>query len=144
LIVRLKSHTDDALPSGNGVSALNLLKLHSLLGDEGYFDKAKSTIGLIENDPSLHPNAAGMMLEAIDSFTRGLKTVVVVDDVDAYFTLSSSYSPNALVLNRSSLKQDSIGIGVSKNQRGFYLCEGQVCKAPTEDIKSAQRFVAKT
>jgi len=66
VILRKKDYTDGAIPSANGVTALNLLRLHSQTSEQKYLDRAKELLvalsGLIEQFPA----AAVSTLLAVD------------------------------------------------------------------------------
>ena len=64
LIARMKGQYDGAEPSGNSVSALNLLRLSSLTGDEAWRDLAEQTMRAAAGTLVHQPSAMPLMLAA--------------------------------------------------------------------------------
>ncbi|KAF2085745.1 hypothetical protein K490DRAFT_45722 [Saccharata proteae CBS 121410] len=77
LILRLKDGMDNAEPSTNGVSAGNLLRLGSLLGDEGYVAMARATAEAFEAEVMQHPFLFSSLLDAVVGLREGVRGVVV-------------------------------------------------------------------
>ncbi len=66
LLVRQKEHLDNATPSGNSVTCLNLLRLAVLLGKTEYGERAQRMLGQISGGLSQAPSAFGYWLQALD------------------------------------------------------------------------------
>ena len=77
LLARLKNPHDGALPSGNGLQALNLLRLAELTGDRELAARAERTItsqGLIVNQ---YPQAFSQLLQAVDFLAAAPREIVI-------------------------------------------------------------------
>jgi uncharacterized protein YyaL (SSP411 family) len=66
LLVRAKPAQDGALPSGNSIAALNLLRLYSLTTQEAYRERAEMTVRAFSDSLTETPTALGRMLDALD------------------------------------------------------------------------------
>ena len=77
LIARLKSPQDGALPSGNAVQALNLLRLSELTGEAELAREAQRTVLAQAELLQRHPAAFSQMLIAVDFLQRGPVEIVV-------------------------------------------------------------------
>ena len=69
---------DNAEPSTNGVSACNLFRLSSLLGDEGYEKEARRTMGAFEAEIMQYPWLFSSFMPAVVAGELGVKSVVRV------------------------------------------------------------------
>jgi len=77
LILRLKDGMDNAEPSTNGVSARNLFRLSSILGDLTYSDRAKRTLHAFEAEIMEYPYLFVGMLDSVVAERLGVKGIVV-------------------------------------------------------------------
>lgn len=77
-LFRLKTGTDSATPSTNGVIAQNLLRLSSLLEDESYKTLAKETCNAFSVEVLQHPFLFVGLLDAIVGLELGVKNVIGV------------------------------------------------------------------
>jgi hypothetical protein len=68
LIVRAKSPSDGALPSGNSVMASSLLALHRLTGDSAYRLSAEKILSTYSGAMSSMPGGFHNMLSAVDEY----------------------------------------------------------------------------
>ncbi|KZF20633.1 hypothetical protein L228DRAFT_222736 [Xylona heveae TC161] len=82
LILRLKDGMDSAEPSTNGISALNLHRLGSLLNDERYATFAQQTTQAFEPEIMQHPFLFSSMLSAVVASNLGMRSIVLTGGVD--------------------------------------------------------------
>jgi uncharacterized protein YyaL (SSP411 family) len=80
LIARLKAPEDGALPSGNGVQALNLLRLAELTGSGALARQAERTIRSIGNVVNQYPPQFSAMLMAVDFLAAGPREIVIAGE----------------------------------------------------------------
>ena len=145
LIIRQKEVYDGAIPSGNSICLLVLLKLAKITGDtkcQDYADKLMKTFA----ESIIHaPIAYSQFLVALD-FYFSSSEIVIAGDLSAHDTkemisaLRNEYFPNKVVLlnsGDSSLKKISSLVD-GKNSIGgkstAYVCKNYSCKKPTTDI----------
>ncbi|OAF58610.1 hypothetical protein VC83_04954 [Pseudogymnoascus destructans] len=77
-ILRLKDGMDASEPSTNGVSASNLFRLASLLGDDKYEALAKETVGAFEAEIMQYPWLFGSFMPSVVAGLTGVRGVVRV------------------------------------------------------------------
>src|SRR5437870_5641194 len=92
-----------ALPAGNSVAALNLLRLAEPTGDEPYRGRAAGTLRRFRGVRGRAPSALPAMLCALDFFLDRAKEIVVVsprarDDRLLFDTLGRTFVPNRIIV----------------------------------------------
>src|SRR5262249_42713549 len=78
LIVRSKSGADGAIPSGNAVAALVLLRLHALDNDDRWRARAEEILRLYHGAAIENPFGYTTWLEALERWSEGATEVVIV------------------------------------------------------------------
>ncbi len=148
---RNKNFEDNARPNSNAVSALNLLKLYNFTLHKPYRDKAKTIFTLAGEMMSRSHNAFAQMFIALDFYLDKSKEVVVVGpeqskEKDAVIKmLRTEFLPNKTVGYISPGSKSSFPVFENKTTAEgrtiVYVCEKNVCKFPTEDLKKARQLV---
>jgi uncharacterized protein YyaL (SSP411 family) len=147
LIAREKPGADDAMPSGNAVAALNLLRLSALTGDDTHRERALRIFAAFHDDLVERPTEYAEMLLALDFELDTSREVIVVRppgaDAEAFLdVLRRSYLPNqvAVVVTQKEQGGDAaelVPLIRNKVARGgrvtAYVCENRVCQLPTND-----------
>ncbi len=77
LIQRPKPWLDEAIPSGNGVAARNLLRLGHLIGETRYIDAAERTLRAAFETLRRNPAACAAMLRALNDLLHPRTHVVI-------------------------------------------------------------------
>jgi len=156
LLTRDKPAYDGALPSGNAVAALNLLRLHELSGDERYQAQARQLFGVFAATFASAPGSFPRMLTALDYFLDTPKEIVVIAPAELdearplLDEIAATYLPNAVVV--AAPERDVAGLAnlvplvADKKALGgratAYVCERRVCKLPTSDVAMLRRQLA--
>jgi len=157
LLVRPKEIYDGAVPSGNSVAMLNLLRLSRITADAHLEEKA-ARIGItfsrrVKSAPSVY----SQLMVALD-FAVGPSYEVVIsgdskaDDTEAMLrALREQFLPNKVVIVRPS-EQDSPDIdkilGFLKDYPSIdgkstaYVCLNYVCEMPTTDVDTMVRLLS--
>lgn len=148
---RNKNFEDNARPNSNAVSALNLLKLYNFTLHKPYRDKAKTIFTLAGEMMSRSHNAFAQMFIALDFYLDKSKEVVVVGpkqskEKDAVIKmLRTEFLPNKTVGYISPNSKSSFPVFENKvtaeGRTIIYVCENNVCKFPTEDLKKARKLM---
>jgi hypothetical protein len=153
LIARTKELYDGALPSGNSVAVLALLRLGSMLGDRRYTEAAQLTLdhfsGALASDPTNYPE----MLMALDYAIGPSREVVLAyqkDDAEAMTMrqeIFKYFTPNQVVLyhvegRKESL--DSISSFVKDKQAvsgraAAYICHNFTCQLPVVGLDGLKK-----
>ena len=149
LIAREKPAHDGAVPSGNSVMIMNLLRLHALTGVAGYMDQAERALAAFAATLSSAPTTVPEMLLALDFLLDAPKQIVIVAPQGnrqaaqgLLGELRPLFLPNRIlvtVCEGEELERASAAIPLLKgkktegNQAVAYLCEGRTCRRPTSD-----------
>lgn len=157
LITRPKEIYDGAIPSGNSVAALNLLKLSRLTGDVTLEHKAKEIVSAFAHQVNHYPRYHTFLMQTLIILMKGSRDLVVAGsledmesiktlihqlhhlDKDCFTILINDGSDTLLTLN-PSLKDK----GVIQDKPTIYLCENHVCRAPITDIDEAMSILMNT
>ena len=150
LLARQKPHYDGAEPSGNSVHTLNLLRLHTLTGDDRYRQRAERAISAFSGSLKRHPTGLSVMLSAVEHhLDRPREVVIMTPDTrqsaaPLLEVLRRTYLPNyVLVVTTPGPEQLALAAEVPlvkhkvvRNGRPTaYVCERGMCKLPTTDPK---------
>jgi len=148
LIVRTKEIYDGAIPSGNGVAMLNLLRLARITGNTKLEEKAAAIGKTFSNDISRYPAAYTQLLCAVDFGVGPTYEVVIAGKAQApdtqtmLKTLQAEFVPNKVVLLRPAAEDKPPITRIAEYtqhqipQNGkatAYVCLNQNCKSPTND-----------
>jgi len=150
LIIRQKEIYDGAVPSGNSVAMLNLLRLGRITANHEFEARAGRIGRAFFQQVSDMPSAHTMLISAIDFAVGATREVVIVGDPDAADTkemlraLRRQYLPNKVVLFRSSdggtgeladIAEFTSGQRSIEGRATAYVCRNYACELPTTDIK---------
>jgi len=103
LIHRPKDPFDHAVPGGNSVATLNLLRLYYYNGDEELIRKAEQTLRLFRDKMEEEPSSFGQMLCALDFYLETPKEIAIIGprsrpDTQALLRLvRETYLPNKIL-----------------------------------------------
>jgi len=150
ILVRKKEIYDGAIPSGNSVSMLNLLRLARLTANTGFEAKAAQIVRAFSEKLSEAPFAYTQMMVALD-FTIGPSYEVVIvgnrhaEDTKAMFkALRNAFIPNKVVLYRPADEEASDITRIAEFTKDFvskegkataYVCKNYTCELPTTDAQ---------
>jgi uncharacterized protein YyaL (SSP411 family) len=145
-VPRRKEVYDGALPSGNSVALLNLLRLSILTGDSAYEDMASRIMNVFSEDAHRAPAAHTFLLLGVDFAVGPAYSVILVgaadeDGVQSMLkALKVAYQPNVVVSVRQPGKA---GLGYEKidGQATAYVCRDQTCMPPTNKIEKMLELV---
>jgi len=155
LIVRSKLATDNAIPSGNSVMVMNLLRLHPLLGRKDLGDKAAAILSLFSGSASQNPFAHERLLSGIEAWHDGFQEIAIVGPMDdaqtkqLIRTVWSSFLPNKVVALLDPAWPDAaeiprhIPLLADKQMVGgkptAYVCRDYACQQPTTEAEVLKR-----
>ena len=150
LLIRNKKIFDGAIPSGNSVAALNLLRLGHMTGRENYLKKAEEISRAFSESVNRYPPGHAHLMMALDYALNPSYEVVIVGRPEAKDTramltaLRKPFFPSKVVLLRPADKKAAAEIirmapytefMVPKDgQATAYVCTNFVCKLPTTDV----------
>ncbi|EME47363.1 hypothetical protein DOTSEDRAFT_41782 [Dothistroma septosporum NZE10] len=139
ILFRTKDAMDNAEPSVNGVSAMNLFRLGSLLYDATYEKMGKRTVAAFDVEIGQHPGLFSGILGSVVASKMGMKGVMVVGDGDvadiALQRAREHVRPNYTVVcvgggAKSAWLQSRNELlkGLDDSRRMVQLCDGGVCR----------------
>jgi uncharacterized protein YyaL (SSP411 family) len=150
MLVRTKEFYDGAIPSGNSVAMLNLLRLSYLAGNARYGEKAAHLLRACPQTIAEAPSAHTQFMTALD-FSLGPSSQVVIvgnprsdDTASMIRRLRGSFLPHKVVMLRSTEDQDPGIIRLAEYTRDLesiggkataYVCRDFRCDLPTTDEK---------
>ena len=156
LLVRQKEAYDRAIPSGNSIAMLNLIRLARLLGEGEYEQKASDIAKAFSMQVERSPTGFGMMLFALN-FALGPSYEVIiagnpeaVDTRNMLKTLRERFIPNKIVLLRGGKEQSQQITQLApytkyydslKGKATVHVCINQNCKLPTTETSQMLKLL---
>jgi hypothetical protein len=145
LIHRPKDPFDHAVPGGNSVATLNLLRLYYYTGDEELIQKAEQTLRLFRDRMEDEPFSFGQMLCALDFYLETPKEIAIIGqsnqaDTQALLRLvHNAYLPNKTlaVIDPAVGTGDAFGhlpveeMTQVEDKVTAYVCHNFACSLPT-------------
>lgn len=143
LLMRKKEIYDGAIPSGNSVAMLNLLRLSQITGETEYMEKADYLSRVFADSIRSNPSAYTMMMSAIDFAVGPSYTLVIAGDSNAQDTeemierIKSVFLPNKTILYRETdqsppdiqeIAQFTEFFNKYKEKATAYVCVNKTCK----------------
>ena len=156
LIVRTKNPFDNAVPSGNSVAALVLLRMAGMGGEAELRERAEQTFLLFGELMQRSPSGCAQMLCALDFFEDQTLEVAVIGSSeergDLLRALHRHFLPNKVVvggdpvLHPDRLEEDvpllKGKLGPVKGTARAYVCRDFVCLQPVEDADGLNGLLA--
>lgn len=149
VLLRSKDAEDMALPSGNSVAALNLLRLYRMTGRQIFADKAEALLQAFAPLVKRYPAAHTHFMSAVD-FALGPSFEVVISGVTEQpqtramqHALRQPFVPNKVVIFRPAEVANPPIVRLApytrdqtplQGQATAYVCQNYVCNAPTTAI----------
>jgi hypothetical protein len=149
LLTRPKDGYDGAIPSGNSVMILNLLRLGRITGKSEYEKQAEHASRAFSADLLRAPSGFTAMLNGLD-FAFGPSREIVVagtpaaTDTNAMLReIRTSFLPNKIVLLRPAGEETPAIARIApftaaqraiRDRATVYVCTNYVCKLPTSDV----------
>ncbi|HII07195.1 MAG TPA: thioredoxin domain-containing protein [Methanotrichaceae archaeon] len=147
LILRKKDGQDGALPSGNAVAILDLLRLARMTGDSKLEEIASKAFDAFAAQVRGVPAAHLHLLSALDFALGPTSEVVISGPIESPETqkmlkaLRSKFLPRKVVLLKPAGKDPEIGriaeftkdLEMVDGKATAYICKGSVCQRPTTE-----------
>ena len=142
LLTRRKDLYDGAIPSGNSVAFMNMMRLSRLTGNTSLEEEATKLSRFFSSSVQGAPHAYSMLLSGLD-FAFGPSTEIVVSGKkeeirDIISQLDQRYLPNT-VIHRYSMELAKSVEYISGMKPGdspmIYVCTGFVCNLPTGNME---------
>lgn len=156
LLARPKEIYDGAIPSGNSVAALNLIRLARLTGDQKLEEDAQAQLEAFSGTVKQYPFAYTFYLIAVYFALGPTKEIVISGKEEDQKTMAmlnevrSRFLPEAVVLFHG---QQTDGISIEEiapytkdqnmlnDQATAYVCENFACHAPTNNLEEFRELI---
>jgi uncharacterized protein YyaL (SSP411 family) len=151
LIVRHKETYDGAMPSGNSVAMLDLLRLSHLTGDPDMAHRASEMGKAFSTEAVKMPSGFAQMMVALDLALGGGRQVVVVGDPGSEDTMAmvealrGPFLPDKVVLQKAPDEGEEGIVGLAPflkdhhqvdGKATAYVCRDHFCQNPTTDVQT--------
>ena len=149
LIISSKEIYDGAIPSGNSIAVLNLLRLARITGDRDLERKIDELVRAFSKDVSHYPMGYSQFLHALDFIIGPSKEIIISGDPNVkttrnmISTIHKSFLPNKVLLLCDAFSEDKRLANISPfieelsskdPEPTTYICEQYACKAPITNI----------
>ncbi|PIW64932.1 MAG: thioredoxin domain-containing protein, partial [Candidatus Omnitrophica bacterium CG12_big_fil_rev_8_21_14_0_65_45_16] len=157
LIARTKELYDGAIPSGNSVATLSLLRVGRLTMDRQMEDWASSTLDAFSADLDKFPAGYPQMLMALDFAIGPSREIVIAGEVEEpdtremIRTVYDKFLPNKVVALHpkegkiakqiealSPFVKEQIAMGGTATA---YVCKNYVCDLPTTEVSKLRKLL---
>ncbi|MBI3541101.1 MAG: thioredoxin domain-containing protein [Deltaproteobacteria bacterium] len=149
LLTRAKEVYDGAVPSGNSIAALNLLRLYAYTLDDHYQMKAQKLFKAFSGFVSQQAHASPALLMALDFATDSSKEIVLAGSltdpqvIEILKKIHQKFLPNKVIavsdpqksVNIIPLVKDKKNL---KNLPTLYVCEGHTCQKPVHLVEEVE------
>ena len=155
LVLRSKTGYDGALPAGNSVAALALLRLKGLTGEESYADRAVAILRAYRQPMEQMPAAFHALMWSLDYYLDGGREVAILwrvpgEERPFLDAVRRSFTPNKVVAAAAESDlgkvEEVVPLLSGKTAMGGkptgYVCENFHCKAPATDVEMFAKMLA--
>ncbi len=159
LIARTKDLYDGAIPSGNSVAVLSLLRVGRLTMKREFEDWTQKTLSAFSAQLTQYPSGFCQMMIALDFLVGPAREIVIAGDEndqkvkEMIHEIYSGFLPNKVVAlhpsNESAAKKIEALSPFTKNQvplggkATVYVCKNYVCDLPTTEIGKLKQLLEK-
>jgi len=155
LMIRVKDSYDGAIPSGNSVAAMNLVRINRFTGDPKWIDILDKTFRSFTDGAKQSPIGFTHMLSAYMFDIKESKEILIVGEKNDDKTkviinkMHSLYFPNRILLFKDTAKNKDITKlapwtkeqGSVDKKTTIYICKNFVCNLPTTRLNIALNYL---
>lgn len=149
LILRPKELYDAAIPSGNSIAALQLLRLSKLTGNITHEKTVDEMFAVFAEEAQYHPNGYTFFLQSLMMTKMVTKEVVVLGKAEKRYplieTLQAAFLPEVTYMGALNANKLEDVASFTKNFKAIdetttiYVCENFSCRQPTTNIEDVYR-----
>jgi uncharacterized protein YyaL (SSP411 family) len=147
LLVREKGAGDSAIPSGNSIEAMNLLRLYLFTTNDEYRMQAEMTVRAFSDRIQRSPRGFGRMLDAVDFMLDRPKEILILapnarEEAEPFLKqFRQLFFPNRVLIVTTEPEIPALRsqVPLLEHKRALqgkttaYVCENQVCDFPAKD-----------
>lgn len=151
LLIRPKEVYDGAMPSGNSISALNLLRIARLTGDEKWERRAEEHILAFRSSLSTYPSGYNAFLQALQFVQNPNKEIILAGNLSDPELIQmkklcfSSFKPYTTLLYQEGTVGKLIpwvkDYPTEPNKVTAYVCENFSCHKPVHTATELAAFL---
>ena len=156
LIARNKEIYDGALPSGNSVAALNLMRLARMTGNTDLERRADKLAKAFSQDVATYPTGYSQFLSALDFMVGPSLELVIAGEPDLQTTMDmvrvvhTMFLPNKVLLLRpqgdkgrrlSEVSPYAKELNPINGRPTVFICEQYTCKTPITKISDLEEVL---
>lgn len=153
LFMRPRNVIDGAVPSGNSMAALVLLKMYDLTGNDRYRLLADSILGPLRSKMAGFPRGLANWLCAQDYLEAERVEIAIcgaresTESRDMMKLISGLYRPNTVIAARDMSRGSPADVALlhGRMQVGgnttAYVCKGRTCQQPVTDTEGLKRLL---
>jgi uncharacterized protein YyaL (SSP411 family) len=155
LLIRHKESRDGAVPSGNSVAFLNLIRLSRMTGKTHYEEKAATLARAFSSHEEGTPSHNTMFLTALDFFIGPAYEIAIVGSPNSEETknmlhaIRKRFVPNKVMLLKKAEQKNLENVaGFTKdmkmidNKTTVYICRNFACDKPMTEIEEVLKVIA--
>ncbi|MDD5730759.1 MAG: thioredoxin domain-containing protein [Candidatus Omnitrophica bacterium] len=154
ILARRKDIYDGAIPSGNSIAALDLLRLAGLLGERNFERKAEAALAAFSSKIWETPSAYAQALIALDFVLGPHEEIVIAADKTAdaeemLLEIHKRFLPNKVVMFRPKSPDEAVQvINLAPFSKDYilledkptaYVCVNHLCNSPTNSIETLKQ-----
>jgi len=157
ILFHQKEIYDGAIPSGNSIAALDLIRLGRLTLVEEFEKKAQALFEAFAGEIARYPAGYTQMLMALDFAMGPSKEIVIAGEKENPLTQAmiravwNRFTPNKVVAFRPSSEKEAKGIialapfleeqAPLDGKTTAYVCENHVCRLPVNEVKKLEELL---
>lgn len=156
LLVRQKEVQDGAVPSGNSIGLLNLVRLARSTGETDFESKAAQMAKALASEVARMPSQNTMFLTALD-FLLGPSYEIIIagdpefqDTINMLKALRTEFVPNKIIHLKATNDSDlqklasfTKDIQPVDKRATAYICRNFACSTPTTDLNQLRAIMRK-
>jgi len=147
LIQRLKSFSDDAIPSGNAIATLALNRLGYLSGQKKYIDAAENCLRSAWSSINHSPVSHCALLNALSEYLTPPGILIIrsrqADEKKWSSLTQQHYLPSILVytIPAEQTIHTTLKARAAANTSLAYPCSGMICHEPIKNLTELQAYL---
>ena len=142
LLLRPSQPFDNAMPSGNAVMMMNLLRLARITRNPELEEAGHQSIETCSGGLANYPTGFSAALSALDYALGSASEVIIsgppdqIEVKDTLSTLRKVYAPNAVILSRPEFQNTSA--------YAIHICQGNTCELSDENVGTVMHRISKS
>ena len=150
LLVRQREYYDGAIPSGNSMAALELIRICRLVGEPRYEARARQIMESVSGLLAQHPTAYPQLLVALEFLTGPSMEIVLAGNLEApeaqgmRSILNDTFLPGAVAAWQSAVPIAPwlSGFKPVGGRAAAYVCRNHACERPVTDAAALERLLS--